>query len=105
MQADGIGKRIELTDQGVRIVRRGVLGKLLNYGKGDKHIAWRSITGVEFKPVSLMHNGFVQILFQGSQEVRGTIKDASRDENAVVFRKRQQGDFEGIRDEIMRRIA
>lgn len=105
MQADGFGKRIELTDGGVHILRRGVLGKLLNYGKGDKHVAWRSITGVELKPVSLMHNGFIQILFQGSPEARGTIKDAPRDENTVVFGKRQQAAFEAIRDEILRRIA
>jgi hypothetical protein len=70
-------------------------------GKGSKRIPVGSITAVQLKPASMTVRGFIQFTFAGGNESRSRFGkqsvDAAKDENSVLFTKKQQSDFESLR--------
>lgn len=75
---------IILEDDKITIKRKGFFS-LLNYGlKGEKTIQISSITGIQLKKSGLM-NGYLQFIVIGSQESKGGLSSAQRDENTVCW--------------------
>jgi Domain of unknown function (DUF4429)/Short C-terminal domain len=107
MELDGKGVtgRVHVDDAWVTITRKGVLAKA-NYGFtcGEKRIPIASITSVQFKKLGLS-NGYIQFSLAGSIESRRGLRDATKDENSVLFRSTQRRQFEQIRDFIEAKIA
>lgn len=106
--AKGHSGTVAFDGQFVIITREGLLARM-NFGKGEKRIALRSITAVQVKEAGTLTNGFIQFTISGGSE--STAKKGSRtvaaanDENSVVFTKAQAPAFVEIRDAINAAIA
>lgn len=97
MKATGYNGAMELRRDQIVITRKLFFGR----SKGEKAIAIRSITAVQFKKAGLTA-GFLQIAFSGSRESKGGVFDAAKDENTIMFYAKSQGEFEALRNEIER---
>jgi hypothetical protein len=90
------------------INRKGFLARA-TVGKGEKRIPLGSITAVQLKPAGAMVNGFIQFTVAGGNEAKSKFgsqtMDAVKDENSVVFTKKQQAAFEALRDDIEQAIT
>jgi hypothetical protein len=67
------------------VIKRGGRG-FLTQGKlrGDKHIRYVDIVGIQFKKAG-MAAGYIQFGTKGGHEASGGLRDAIRDENSVSF--------------------
>lgn len=97
MIAKGYNGAMEIRGDSVVLTRKLFFGK----SKGEKAIAIRSISAVQFKGAGLTA-GYLQIAFSGSKEIKGGLFDAASDENTIMFYKGSQGQFEALRDELER---
>lgn len=99
MEAVGTNGQLELLETKIRIRRKGLVA-LIHHGlKGDKEILLSSITSIRFQPAGVLNPGYIHFSFQGGQELHG-VGAATRDENAVLFKRRHQDAFEAIKSEI-----
>jgi hypothetical protein len=105
LHGKGATGRVQVDDVWVTITRKGFRAKA-NYGftRGEKRIPIASITSVQFKKPGLS-NGYIQFSLAGSIESRRGLRDATKDENSVLFRSTQRRQFEQIRDFIEAKIA
>lgn len=87
----------------VTISRTGALARM-SVGKGEKRIPLPSITAVQWKPAGPMVNGFIQFTVPGGNESRSRAgsqtTSAARDENTVLFTRKQREEFAAIRTAI-----
>lgn len=108
MEARGHTGTVGFDGSMLTISRSGALGRL-SVGKGEKRIPVRSITAVQWKPAGPLVNGYIQFSMGGGNEVRAQFgrqtKGAARDENSVVFTRKQQADFEPLRAAVEQAIA
>ena len=96
LETKGIDTIVKLYENRIEYVRTG-LGGLLTYGSsGTKIISLKSITAIQF-----LKDSFIQFAFVGSQESKAGFWAASKDENTIMFSKKQNADFERIRDYII----
>jgi Domain of unknown function (DUF4429)/Short C-terminal domain len=100
VEIKGINGQIEFDGQSITIRRKGFMART-GVGKGEKRIPLRHVTSVQFKPAGPVVNGFIQFSLGGGNERRSAFgqqtMDAAKDENSVVFRKKQQPGFEELR--------
>lgn len=101
--AKGRNGTVSFDGKSITIERSGFLARS-TVGKGRKRLALRHISSVQVKPASVMMNGFIEFTIAGGNENRsrfgGQTKDAAHNENAVIFTKKQQSDFETLRDAV-----
>lgn len=101
LEVRGLNGQIELTDTHVIIKRKGFLALATKGAIGDKSIPISAITSVQLKLGSLFTgNGFIKFSFGGAVEMESSLKSVVNDENAVIFRRKHNKDFE----ELKRRI-
>lgn len=73
-----------LEDDRITIKRKGILA-FNNYGlKGEKVIFLKNISGIQLKEAK-MTIGYLQFVIIGSQESKGGLKSAIKDENTIPF--------------------
>lgn len=100
IRAEGHNGQVEFDGYALTIFRRG-FGARVSVGKGEKRIPLTSIVGVQWKPAGVLVNGFVQFETAGQGGTRSRAGrqglDAVRDENSVIFTKRQMPHFEQLR--------
>ncbi|MEK5390231.1 DUF4429 domain-containing protein [Margalitia sp. FSL K6-0131] len=86
----GAGKTtITLDGNFLRIKRKGFMN-LANHGlDGEKTLDINNITGVQLKKAGLT-SGYIQFLVMGSRESKGGVFAATKDENTVMFVKKEQ---------------
>ena len=99
-EAEGANGQVELHESKIVIKRKGLLAKLGHMGKGDKEIPLSSITSIQFKDAGRLTNGYIQFGQSGYSESDGGAFDAANDENSVMFKRKQQDDFEELRERI-----
>lgn len=103
MQVKGLNGTVGLDGKIVTITRSGFVARA-TIGKGDKRIPVGQITAVQFKPADFFGNGYIAFTLGGGNEQHARFGrqsfDAAKDENAVIFMKNRQADFEGLRDAI-----
>jgi|GEM_PF-667100 hypothetical protein len=104
MDAHGVNGQLELFPTKIRIRRKGGLAFLTQGVKGDKDILIRQISSIQFRKSGHGLNGYLQFSFLGGQETKGGIRDATRDENTIMFSPRQQPAFETIKAAIEERM-
>lgn len=105
MEATGVGGRLLLFEDKVRIQRKGALAKMTHGLSGDKDILISQISSIQMKRATNLTSGFIQFAFAGGLEAKRGLGQATSDENTVVFRKGQQADFEAIKSAIERRMS
>ncbi len=102
-EIQGRAARVAFDGHFVTISRTSALGRM-TVGKGVKKIPLGQISGIQLKPAGVAMNGFIQFTVPGGNEVRSKFGhqtfDAVKDENSVVFTKKQQPAFEQLRHEI-----
>lgn len=90
-------------------IKRTGFNARMTVGKGEKRLPLSSITAVQWKPAGALANGFIQFTVPGGNESRSRMgsqtHDAVRDENSVVFIKKQMPAFEELRAAIEQAIA
>lgn len=105
--AKGHNGQVTVDGDWLTIERKG-LGRL-GHSKGDRRIPLGSITAVQVRPAGPIANGFIRFTVPGSPELRGGLNNATSDENAVLFTKKQAADFDAVRayieDYIGRRMS
>jgi len=104
MRAKGSTGELELLRDRVRIKRRGAVASLLHGFKGDKDILLEEISSVEFKRPGLVYEGYLQLVFIGSQDSKGGVYQAVGDANTVMFKRRQEPAFLAMKEAIEERI-
>lgn len=101
VEAVGLGGTVTFDGQMLRIVRSGFFARS-TIGKGEKAIPVRSIGSVNFKPATRLNNGFVEFSIVGGVETQSRAGsqylDAAKNENAVVFRFRENEQFARLKD-------
>lgn len=102
--AIGVNGQIELYNNKVCILRKGILGFLTQGLKGNKDIMISSITSIQFKSANSFVNGYIQFAFMGGKEAKGGIFQGTQDENTVMFNKKQQAVFEQIKEIVESKI-
>ena len=103
LTAKGINGQVSFDGATVVITREGFVARS-THGRSEKALPVRAIGSVQYRPASALVNGFIQFAVSGEESKRsigfGKKGDASRDENAVIFRKSAAAEFEAIRDAI-----
>ena len=95
--AKGINGAIVFLGNKIIIERKGVLSLLTQGLKGNKEILVKQISAIRLKKSGLT-SGYIQFSFLGGQETHGGVFDATRDENTVMFIKKQEPNFEKIKE-------
>jgi hypothetical protein len=101
--AKGVNGQITVEGDWLTIERKG-LGRI-GHSKGERRIPLASITAVQMRPGGALANGFIKFTIPGSPESRGGLGDASQDENAVVFKRKQQAEFDAVREHVENYIS
>jgi len=104
MEAKGVNGQLEFTGNKIAIKRKGMLAKMTQGLKGDKEILIKQISSIQFKPAGALTNGYIQFAFSGGKENKGGLFDATQDENAIMFNKKQMKEFEEIKSAIEEKI-
>lgn len=108
MRAEGVNGQVALDGGMVTISRSGMMARA-TVGKGEKRIPVKSIQAVQWKPASRLVRGYIQFTVSGGIESKARLgkqtTDAAKDENSVVFSRKQQGDFESIRNAVEQSIV
>jgi hypothetical protein len=108
IEAKGHSGTVTFDGQSVIITRESFLARA-TVGKGRKSIPLDSITAVQWKAAGALVNGYIQFTIPGGNEGRSRMGsatiDAGRDENAVVFTRKQMPDFEALRTAVEQAIA
>lgn len=103
MEAKGVDGTLEIVGNFLKIKRAGFRAFALQGMRGDKDILISTISSIEIKPASLFTKGYIQFTFFGGQDTTQRalpLLILPRSENSVWFTKKQQPDFERIRDAI-----
>ncbi len=96
--ADGVNGMVEIDGETVRIWIKGALSLVNPDLMHVKEIYLGDIASIQFRDAGLLTHGYIQFTFFGGGGPRARLDEAARDGNAIMFRKRQQQDFETIRD-------
>ncbi|MBT2680016.1 SHOCT domain-containing protein [Bacillus sp. ISL-35] len=104
MEAMGINGQLELTGNKIVIKRKGMMAKMTQGLKGDKEILVKQISSIQIKKAGALTNGYIQFSFSGGKENKGGLMDATKDENTIMFNKKQMADFEKIKQAIEEKI-
>ncbi|MBI2628622.1 DUF4429 domain-containing protein [Candidatus Pacearchaeota archaeon] len=104
MEAKGINGKLVLGKGYIEIVRKGAISFMTQGLKGNKKIAIKQISGIQFKNASGWTNGYIQFSFIGGHESKSGIISATQDENTIMFNKKQQPNFEKIKESVEEEI-
>ncbi|MEU4031111.1 DUF4429 domain-containing protein [Streptomyces anulatus] len=107
-EVSGQGGQITFDGQYVTISRKGFLARA-TLGKGEKRLHISQILAIQWKPAGPLVNGFIQFTVPGGNELRGKLgsqtSNAAKDENSVIFTKKQMPEFLKLRAELDVAIA
>ena len=97
--------KIVLEDDKITIIRKGFVSFLRHGLKGEKTIMFNSISGMQYKPSGIAA-GYLQLVVMGSQENKGGLYSALKDENTICFvGKKYNKQAEEIKQYIENHIA
>jgi len=101
----GSNGQIELYEHFLLITRKGLTGFLTHGFDGAKIIFLKALTGIQFKSAGKATKGYIQFVFQGSQESKGGLKAAVSDENTVLFTEKEATLFTQLLDILLKEVG
>lgn len=108
LTAKGRNGQISFDGKTVTITREGFAARA-THGRGEKSIPIRQIAAVQLKPNSFATVGYIQFTVPGEMSNNkakgGRTMDASKDENAVLFVKKNEPEFIALKSAIQQAIA
>jgi hypothetical protein len=105
MIVHGKGASVELSSDQIIIRRRGVLSALSVGLAGEKFINIADISSIQLKEGNFITSGFIHFGYRGGFDRVNGLFDAAKDENSVMFEKRQTSDFLRLKKAIEDRRA
>lgn len=105
LQLDGVNGQLTITEEHAIIERKGVLGFMTQGLKGQKRIPLQNIKAVQLKEGNNWTNGYIQFSILGGIESRGGIMNATKDENTLMFRKKDNELAKEIRAFVEEKIS
>lgn len=79
---------VSVDDYNVKIESKGMSNFINRGSKGVKSIPIKSITAIQFKKPNLT-TGYIQFAYSGSSESKGGTLNAVKDENTILFIKKE----------------
>jgi Domain of unknown function (DUF4429)/Short C-terminal domain len=108
IEVKGRNGQVSFDGQCVTITRKGLLARS-SIGKGEKRLPINQIAAIQWKPAGWAWNGFIQFTVPGGNEQQSAFGNrtmrATKDENSVMFTKKQMPEFERLRAAIDEAIA
>jgi hypothetical protein len=102
IQAQGHLATVTFDGDTVTITRKPF--KRLTAGSSEKRIPVRAINAIQIKPAGRLTTGFIEFTISGGKEHNSPLRqravDVANNENAVVFARGQQSEFEALRDAV-----
>jgi hypothetical protein len=98
MEVRGLNGQLKIEAGWLLIERKGAVARI-SKGRGDKRLRIDQITGVILRPATRLGNGYIHFATPGSDPQMDRAK-ATRDQNSVMFRRKDQAAFEAFRDEL-----
>jgi len=105
MHAEGTNGSVTLSGDQLIIRRRGFANILTQGFQGEKAIPLRHVTAIQFRSAGTMMAGCIQFTIQGGREFRGGMLEATKDENAVLFERKQEPAFQQLRQLVQDAIS
>lgn len=105
MQASGVNGQLALEGEMLMIRRNGILAKAAFFGGGEKAVKVSALASVEFKKPSWLSRGFIHFVFSGTKVLEGNVSAASKNENAVIFSKKQLPEFEAFYSALLSKMG
>lgn len=99
MHVEGTNGSVDLDGDTLRIRHKGFANILTAGIHGEISIPLESVSAVQFKAAGFTA-GFIQFTLVGGNIRPGGVMEATKDVNAVLFNKKQQGQFEDLRSTI-----
>lgn len=96
----GLNGQVSFDGNIVSISRKGFLGFASQGMKGTKQIPLTSLSSIQFKKAGALFNGYIQFA-TGAGEGIGGLKQATSDENTLIFTLGQAPQFEALYNQIM----
>lgn len=96
LSTKGKNTLVRLYENRIEYERTGLGGMMMHGVDGVKTIFIKDITAIQFRA-----NFFIQFAYPGSIESKKGAFAAATDENSIIFGKRENSDFEKIRDFII----
>lgn len=100
VETKGIDTEVRLYSNRIEYKRKGIGGLFCHGIDGIKIIFLKHITGIQY-----LENSYIQFIFMGSQENKKGAFSAIKDENTIFFNKKQNADFEKIKNYIIENYA
>lgn len=100
----GINGQIELHEDKIVIKREGLQAKAIYGLTGNKNIPFKALTTIQFKEPGFMSSGFIQFGVLGGIESRGGLHAAAKDENTVMYVKKDLKDFVELKNFLENKI-
>jgi hypothetical protein len=98
---DGVNGQIDLYESKIVIHRKGINAKLtMGFFKGDKEIYISQISGIQMKLGTGLTNGYIQFTIPGGNESTKGLAAATKDENSVFFRKKDNETAQRLKSKI-----
>lgn len=103
MEVKGHSATVAYDGNFVVIKRKGFLARA-TVGKGEKKIPLKAISAIQWKPAGAIMNGYIEFSLGGGNESQSKFgratKDATKNENAVIFTKKQMPEFQKLRNAV-----
>lgn len=80
---------ITVTDDYVSIEQKGIMNTLNRGITGSKTFMFKNMSGLQYKK-SGMTTGYLQLILVGSMESKGGVMSAVKDENTILFAKKEE---------------
>ena len=105
MIADGSNGTVVFDADHLRITHRGYANARTAGLHGENSLPLSSVTAIHFKSAGGWMNGYIQFNVLGSAARRSGITEATKDQNAVIFTKKQEPVFLQLKVAVERRCA
>ena len=104
LTGSSFGDTINIYEDSIELVQTGLLSKAAKGLKGSKTVPFESITAIQYREGNNLTNGYVQISIKGYEESKKGLFDATKDENSIIFQKKNNEIFKKIADLIEEKI-
>lgn len=95
---------ITVTQDNITISQKGMMNVINRGLTGEKTFLFKNMSGLQYKAPGLT-TGYLQLILIGSSEVKGGVTGAVKDENTILFTKKENGLILELKEFIEWKIA
>lgn len=99
VRADGLTGQVEVSNDVINIMRKGLRAKLAQGKRGEVTIPVNRVARIDYKKPSFLTNGHIHFLLEGESKQKHSILTCPM---TVTFNRRQEGEFRMIAEHVAR---